>query len=387
MVTPGGEIATAVYGVERIGGSTQATMRWNGGEIPVMDLELDGDLMTFAWDPGFYMQCRLERGAKNQFKGACRDSRENVGPAVFSPPGTEVSADDIDFHKAFELWNVPMEEYIRERYPHPSDSKARDLSEPEELPSRLIDVGGRRLNVVEVGSGDVTVVLESGIGDNHRVWRQVQENLSGYARVVSYDRAGLGLSDVSEDERSPADLARDLQDLLEAGGYAPPLVMVGHHAGAFVVLAYEMVNKGDVAGIVLLDPAHVEEDDRLRAVDAPSWEQYVDRKRTFFSAVSPAAASEFEAYVDALEEPAIIEGDWPSDIPVVVLSGQNRIETPRWVGETVEGLRVKEELHHLLAKELGGKLVPSTRSGGYIHMEDPDLVIEAVKEILDALEE
>lgn len=388
IFTPGGEVATAVYEVERIGGSTRATIKWRDGETPAMGLKVDGDLMTFAWDPGFYMECRLKRDAGRQFKGACRDGSEHLGPAVFSPPGVDVTVDDIDIDKAFEIWNVSKEEYVKERYPQPNKTKAPDVAEPEELPSRMVEIDGRRLNLVELGSGDVTVVLESGVGDDHQIWRNVQESLAEQARVVSYDRAGLGRSKPSTHASSPSAAAEELHDLLEAAGYAPPYVLVGHQAGAFTARAYQEIYPGEVHGLVLVDPSHVDEDEHYKTIDAGAWDEYVSRKGTFFSAISKAAAHEFDAYIDALQSNAVgTEASSRGDVPVIVLSGQGTLEKPRWIGERPDGLAAKKALHASLAEELSGELIISSRSAGYIHLEDPDVVVNAVKKILDTIQE
>src|SRR3712207_3720512 len=62
----------------------------------------------------------------------------------------------------------------------------------------LVDVGGRRLRIHCAGvstAGGPTVVLESGFGNSSSTWNRVQPEVAKFARVCSYDRAGLGGSD------------------------------------------------------------------------------------------------------------------------------------------------------------------------------------------------
>ena len=63
-------------------------------------------------------------------------------------------------------------------------------------PGRLVDIGGRRLHLQERGTGSPTVVLEAGIGATSLNWQALQREISRFTRVVSYDRAGLGWSDL-----------------------------------------------------------------------------------------------------------------------------------------------------------------------------------------------
>src|SRR5580658_7163606 len=60
---------------------------------------------------------------------------------------------------------------------------------------RLVDIGGRRLNLYCTGTSSPTVVLDAGLGGSTAVWRHVQPVLARTTRVCSYDRAGMGFSD------------------------------------------------------------------------------------------------------------------------------------------------------------------------------------------------
>ena len=386
IFTPGGEVAEATYEVKRDGSSTSAVMKWNSGEAPVMNLMLDGDRLTFSWEPSFFLQCRFDRQSTGQFKGACRDERENLGPAVLSPPGMPGTPKDIDFDKAFAIWNVPKEEYLKARYPQAAELAPPDVPEPKPLPSRTVEVAGRQVHLTELGSGDVTVVLEAGLGDDHKVWRGVQEGVADHARVVAYDRAGLGLSEPSSAPRTPAEMARELHDLLEAAGYGPPYVLVAHQSGAFTARAFGALYPGELQGLVLVDPSHEDEDAAFGQIDQQAWDEYVERRSAFFSAISPASADEFEGYLGVLADGNLPSADALSSRAAVVLSGVRPAEEPRWIGETEDGIAAKKALHLELAERLGGEHVVSIESTSYIHMEDPDLVIQAIEKVLAAIE-
>ncbi|WFR63096.1 alpha/beta hydrolase [Paenibacillus amylolyticus] len=55
---------------------------------------------------------------------------------------------------------------------------------------------GRKLHYMFRGTGDLTVVFESGMGASRSNWGLVAPAIAGYARAVVYDRAGAGRSDV-----------------------------------------------------------------------------------------------------------------------------------------------------------------------------------------------
>jgi pimeloyl-ACP methyl ester carboxylesterase len=126
--------------------------------------------------------------------------------------------------------------------------------DPPPPPGRLLDIGGRCLHAQLSGATGPVVVLESGIAATSLNWRAVQNEIARFARVLSYDRAGLGWSDPAPDPLTLARLVRDLRALLRAAGLLPPYCLVGHSYGALIVRAYAGRHPDEVSGLVLVDP-------------------------------------------------------------------------------------------------------------------------------------
>jgi pimeloyl-ACP methyl ester carboxylesterase len=122
-------------------------------------------------------------------------------------------------------------------------------------PGRLIDVGGHRLHVTCAGSGTPVVVLESGIAASSLSWSVVQPGIAAFARVCSYDRAGLAWSEPASCPRTFDRIVEELAAMLTNIAPGGPYVLVGHSFGSFVVSAYAMRHTEGVAGLVLVDPA------------------------------------------------------------------------------------------------------------------------------------
>lgn len=112
---------------------------------------------------------------------------------------------------------------------------------------------GRRLHYMSRGTGDTTVVFESGMGFGRSTWGLVQPAVSVIARTVVYDRAGLGRSDDDSTPRSLERTAADLGDLLDHLG-GERFVLVGHSWGGPIVRVAAAA-RTDVAGLVLVDPS------------------------------------------------------------------------------------------------------------------------------------
>ncbi len=121
-------------------------------------------------------------------------------------------------------------------------------------PQRLVDIGGRRLNLVCTGKGSPAVILEAGLLADSSAWRLVQPALSRTTKVCSYDRAGLGFSDPAGPPRDAAAIVLDLRAVLRTAGIAPPYVLVGWSSGGLYTRLYQYRFPDEVAGLVEVDP-------------------------------------------------------------------------------------------------------------------------------------
>lgn len=123
-------------------------------------------------------------------------------------------------------------------------------------PGRMVDVGGFRLHLIEAGtarSGVPTVILEAGLMSTVMSWTELQHRLAEKYRVVSYDRAGLGWSDLGPMPRTADRITEELHTLLERAGIAPPYVLVGHSFGGLMAPNFAARYPKEVAGLVLID--------------------------------------------------------------------------------------------------------------------------------------
>lgn len=138
-------------------------------------------------------------------------------------------------------------------------------------PHEQIDIGGgRRLNLFCLGSGEHTVIFDSGLSDWSSTWALVQPEIAQQARACSYDRGGLGYSDPlpSETVRTPFAIVSDLRALLEAANITEPVILVGHSLGGFNMKLFAALYPEEVAGVVLVDPSEDRSEARVRFAEA-----------------------------------------------------------------------------------------------------------------------
>ena len=270
----------------------------------------------------------------------------------------------------------------------------------------LVDIGdGRRLWLECRGEGSPTVILEAGAGNDADTWdtvglasgseqTAVLPGVAGFTRVCAYDRPGTILdlehrsrSDPVPMPRTAGDIVADLHALLTAAAVPGPYVLAGHSFGGLVTRLYAATYPDDVVGLVLIDSAHEDyyaavsetltpeqraDVTRLAEQGPPELADYAARERldTDASAAQMRAAA---AASPLRRLPLVvlthgIPWDWPPDYPAAALEAI-------W-------LPLQEELAALVPD---GRLVVAEQSGHFIPGDQPDLVIAAIRQVVDAV--
>jgi len=101
--------------------------------------------------------------------------------------------------------------------------------------------------------------MEAALGGSSISWSLIQPAVARQTRVCSYDRAGFGWSEAGPMPRTAGRVADELRVLLDRGGVPPPFVLVGHSFGGLVMRIFAARHRSEVAGLVLVDPAHPED--------------------------------------------------------------------------------------------------------------------------------
>ncbi len=137
-----------------------------------------------------------------------------------------------------------------------SDLVLQAMSELLPMPVRRGEIQhqGRTLRWLEAGAGSTSVICESALGEpGSLAYAAIMPAIAAQARIISYDRAGLGASDPA----LPLTLDGQIGDLvvLMASASDGPCVLVGHSWGGLLVLLAASQRPDLVAGLVLIDPA------------------------------------------------------------------------------------------------------------------------------------
>jgi pimeloyl-ACP methyl ester carboxylesterase len=259
-------------------------------------------------------------------------------------------------------------------------------------------------------------------------WARVQPAISAFTRACAYDRAGLGWSEAAPAPRTFARILDELQIVATVAGSR--VVLVGHSFGSLIVRGYAARHPDHVAGIVLVDPP-IEWIERApdrarmlrRARQASAVGEFLARigvvrasltlltggrpgaPRAFAKAFGPTAFRTLERlvgevrkmppelhaavqahwsepkcfhamseYLGVLErEAAIIASAVPApEIPIVVISGGH--QPPAEIAAH----------QRMAAASPNGRHVVAAKSGHWILFDEPEIIVEAVRTLVDA---
>ena len=256
----------------------------------------------------------------------------------------------------------------------------------------LIDIGGRKLQFLMRGEGAPTVIIEAGMGEpgvESGSWRTVVDEISKTNRVCLYDRAGLGKSDAAPKlPRTSHDVANDLNALLTNAHVPGPYLLVGHSYGGMHVRMFASQFPDKVIGMVLVDSAHPDQDARWLAAlppPAPNESESIQRARQFLAGRSDPAAN--PERIDPKASEAQVRGALPlGNKPVVILSHSSKYRLdprlPEQVSLKLEALC--QQMQADLKQTSSNSTLHQSASGGhYLQTEDPELVIQGIREALD----
>jgi pimeloyl-ACP methyl ester carboxylesterase len=146
------------------------------------------------------------------------------------------------------------------------------------------DIGSARIAYEIYGNGGKTLVIDACLGSCSAEWWHIAEALSNNCKILVYDRAGYGGSSVSTLERTPRNVAVELNKLLSALGIDKEVIIMGHSQGGLYAVEYAIMYPGNVKGLILLDPATPYDNEFKEKLTADEYKRSgVDKTVTFRS--------------------------------------------------------------------------------------------------------
>lgn len=297
-------------------------------------------------------------------------------------------------------------------------------------PGKRIDIGGYCLHLVMVGesqAGKPTIVLDHSLGGVEGYL--LQGKLAQLGQVCIYDRAGYGWSDSSPEKRTSDRIVTELDELLTKAEVKPPYVLVGDSFGSYNVRLYAKRFPQKVVGMVLTDGLH--EKEMLEIPFALQALQYFFISGFLMSVFGSMLGivrilktlgsfellkGELRKFTPEELEPVkrsfcrsqhwltmgreminlktsgeqVKEAEEFKDLPIVSIKANSFFQPSLWTKLIPLGRanQLREKMHRELLKlSTECQQVQASQSSHFVWVDEPDIMVNAVKIILDRLQD
>ena len=301
---------------------------------------------------------------------------------------------------------------------------------------QTIEIGNLRLAYKLIGPGNspILVIIETAIGSCMAEWWHVAERIGVKYQVLVYDRAGYGESSVSKLERTPLNIAFELEELLRKLALdTKERIFIGHSQGGLYVQQHVRRNPERSMAMILLDPLTTEDEQFRRRLTpeeyrnsgvektqvykvgrtlcrlklgfifkpllrksppfyyqhfTPEAEGYISisltRAKQYQTAILEYRLSHQEANIAHLRE----NHSFP-EIPIVLITHSSTIsvdESMRYTGSSRETAEKVEDIWQEIMKTYlsfskSARWINASKSGHYIHLTEPELIEESLEAI------
>lgn len=243
------------------------------------------------------------------------------------------------------------------------------------------------------------IIFESALGAPLENWKGLIEKLNDSLPVFAYDRAGIGKSDLADQEPTPEFTADRLHKILRQLSIPPPYILVGHSWGGAMISTYAVNYPGEVVGLVYIDTTDIVNRNEnfieaiKRASNGKVTTNVVQEKMSeLFRQAPPGVTAELSVINKlSIDEQIDASKFTPSkQIPTAILNagrydpppvdlGINTFDLKDFFDELVK-LRI-EKYSEQISGNPKGIFLQVNNLGHLMHVENPYLVAEIVEEI------
>ena len=233
----------------------------------------------------------------------------------------------------------------------------------------MVNVDGRNVRIRAEGTGSPAVIFESGFGsDGVNSWTSIFPDVAKMTRAFAYDRAGLGKSDPVAAPRTYNAIASELHAVLQSRKIAPPYILVGHSYGGALVRAFYGLYPSEVSGIVFVDPMTESLINENKGT--------VALQEATMGNAPPGVRAEWDFLkTESLHDFPLLSAVPKPNVPMALLV--SRINRPEGWAKAVMAqygpwIRDRED----------SSMIVTANSSHYIHRDQPELVIGAIRSML-----
>lgn len=245
--------------------------------------------------------------------------------------------------------------------------------------NRFATVDNIKLEYIDVGTGDYTLLVESGVGMGVGYWQPLLADLAKLnVRTIIYSRAGNGQSGSVDDISLQASNRRLALLLQTINADNDKLILLGHSFGALHVRTFAGSHPKKVAGIVLLDPSHEGFQNALSALD----KDWADRDNSRLNKMLQQQP-EWQQLQQLYQQNALADHNITQMLPAVLVTSSRLNESNWWIGHSPQGKKVWRQLHaSLIDNNPNAVHFVTDKTGHNVPLDDKALVLKVIDTML-----
>lgn len=257
-----------------------------------------------------------------------------------------------------------------------------DKNSNPEYPGTPVDLGTHKLMAYTVSKNSkYLVVFESGHGDDHTSWYSTGKlteivSIADFldSDVLLYDRAGYGKSEIGPAPRNISTLSHELKTVINTFAQGRKVVLAGHSLGGMIIRDYAIKNPEKVAGLLFVDASH----EKYNHLSQDQINDFYNQYKTTYGANSGIAQETLQ-----LRDDFTYMAGLPNlpDVPVIALTSM-KIDAQHDAADRQLWYDSKESLK---AGVTDFTHITTVKSGHYIQLEEPELVLENIRLLLSKL--
>ncbi len=239
----------------------------------------------------------------------------------------------------------------------------------------LIDVGGHKLHFSIMKGKGIPILFESGNGDDGAVWKPILQKIYNEtgATLITYDRSGLGQSEIDTTKISFKQEVKDLNKALKNLGYEKNYFLVAHSFGAIYASEFTKKNRGKVKGAVFIDvatPCQLNNEIATRiknSISEENWKMLKQYKIGLYYVLK-----KFPEITDYMSKRYI-----SNSIPLTLIVAENYVPTKE-IGETEQDMLNWKKCLQELGTLPNHKYVKTINTDHKVWEKDPKTVIDEI---------
>ena len=248
---------------------------------------------------------------------------------------------------------------------------------------RIVNFDEYQIHIKETGKGKPTVIIEAGLGSGYDAYDTLQTTISPLTKVVSYDRPGLGESSKSPNPRTLPNYTNELRLLLQKEDIDPPYILVGHSLGGLIMRYYAHKYPDDVVGLVFIDSPHEGWIEYIRTThskeEIEKFNNVIDPKLNQSTGVTKDEWQEFQNNCELIKGVQL-----PKHIPIRIITAIQFGNDQIALGYHPEDMQIWAQMQaNYMSNSINAKQIITDKSGHSVQLSEPELIIDAIKELVE----